>query len=360
MSKSEFGEIINYIKQNFTDDATDISDALELLNLAFDGLLNSANDRIAVLSREKDYDKTSEIIEFLKSVSALQDQIIEYSNIFSEGLETDEEEPNEELIEESGAIGEQGTIPNYAAYVVDSFAPHTLYEDFTHKKATAFSINNTRYDAKDWKDVLLKTCNVLAEIDESKFYDFLDDPVFRGRKISYFSREYVETKNVKLENLDLYVWVNLSANGVKKLISKLLKRYNIKISNYYIYLRADYTPLHNTYDVKNNSINTNSNDEEKIGIYVRNTLRQLSKKTYFSKSALSDMQSKQWSKETLSLNYPLLREYIDGIDISQQIRDDSYGRYWKEIFEFSGKKYFVTSQWYERQRELFNKWIKRI
>ncbi|HPO79557.1 MAG TPA: hypothetical protein PKU73_07565 [Defluviitoga sp.] len=43
--------------------------------------------------------------------------------------------------------------------------------------------------------------------------------------------------------------------------------------------------------------------------------------------------------------------------ISAQIKDGIYGRYWKEIFEFTGLKYLVTSQSYERLREPFARWI---
>lgn len=33
---------------------------------------------------------------------------------------------------------------------------------------------------------------------------------------------------------------------------------------------------------------------------------------------------------------------------------------WKEVFEFNGMKYLATSQWYERHREPFTRWITRL
>ncbi len=135
-------------------------------------------------------------------------------------------------------------IPNYSDYVVDSSIPHTLYEDFTHKKVAAFSINNKYYAVKDWKDLLLQTCDLLAQIDAAKFNELIDDPVMKGRKVSYFSRNFVDRKNEKIKNLDIYVWTNLSANSIRNLIRKLMRKFDIKITDYYIYLRADYSPLH--------------------------------------------------------------------------------------------------------------------
>ena len=72
------------------------------------------------------------------------------------------------------------------------------------------------------------------------------------------------------------------------------------------------------------------------------------------------MQSKQWSKEVLGINYPFIKPYLEGEDISVQIREGSYLRYWKEIFDYSGKKFFITSQWFDWDREKFEKWIENI
>lgn len=240
MEQIDLNKLIDLIKVYFPQDGFEISDALDLLNLALEGLLNSANNVMTELNKSKDYDKSMELLEFSKSISTLQGKINKYSNLISMNSETDEEEIEDELDE----IEEQRTIPNYADYVVDSSIPHTLYESFTHKKVTAFSFDNIRYPADNWKDVLIKTCNLLAEMDADKFLELIDDPAMKGRKISYFSRKHIEGRNDKLSNIDVYVWTKLSANSIRNLIIKLLKKFNLSINDYYIYLRADYTPLH--------------------------------------------------------------------------------------------------------------------
>ena len=35
-------------------------------------------------------------------------------------------------------------------------------------------------------------------------------------------------------------------------------------------------------------------------------------------------------------------------------------RYWKEIFEFNGRKYLIVSQWFECNRDRFDKWVKSL
>lgn len=352
--QSKLVDLVGYVRTNFPKDALDVCDSLELLNLALDGLLDSANRQISTLHKNKCYDKSMELLMISKEVSSFQTYISEYVTMLNVEAEIDEDD----FTDETDISEEQKIIPNYAEYTVDSSVPHSLYEDFTHKKATAFSIAGARYEAKDWKDVLLQTCDILSEIDSDKFYTFIDDPVMKGRKVSYFCKTYIEKKNHKLKNFDIYVWTNLSANHIRNLIRKLLKKYGIKISEFYVYLRADYSSLH-----RDDSISETENQllTEKIGKYVRMNMRTISNKQHrFSQNELMAMESKKWSKDTLGLDYPFFKPYIDGIDISEQIKEGTYGRYWKEIFEFNNKKFLITSQWFERNREEFDKWFQSL
>jgi len=43
----------------------------------------------------------------------------------------------------------------------------------------------------------------------------------------------------------LYVETNLSANFIVKIIAKMINIYKINVEEYKIYLKADYTELHN-------------------------------------------------------------------------------------------------------------------
>jgi hypothetical protein len=126
MAQINANKLIDFIKLYFPEDATEISDALDLLSLALDGLLSSTNTTIAEFHKNKDFDKGMELWEFSKSVAEIQGEINEYSTLISIDAEIDEEEPEEEPDE----IEEQRTIPNYSDYAVDSSIPHTLYEDF--------------------------------------------------------------------------------------------------------------------------------------------------------------------------------------------------------------------------------------
>lgn len=47
-----------------------------------------------------------------------------------------------------------------------------------------------------------------------------------------------------IKGADIYITTNLSANSIRNLIIKCLKKYNMKISDFKIYFRADYSDLH--------------------------------------------------------------------------------------------------------------------
>ncbi|HHU18229.1 MAG TPA: hypothetical protein GXZ70_08510 [Clostridiales bacterium] len=71
MVQGNLNRLIDYVRLYFPEDASEISDALDLLNLILDGLLSNANTIIAKFNNNKEYDKSIEMIEFSKSISKM-------------------------------------------------------------------------------------------------------------------------------------------------------------------------------------------------------------------------------------------------------------------------------------------------
>jgi hypothetical protein len=74
MAQNDVTRIIEIIKLCFPKDATEISDALELLNLALDGLMSSTNKSIAEFHKNKEFDKGMELWEFSKQCQQFRRQ----------------------------------------------------------------------------------------------------------------------------------------------------------------------------------------------------------------------------------------------------------------------------------------------
>ena len=134
---------------------------------------------------------------------------------------------------------------NYEEYSSDHTTAHTLFENFTYKRPHAFEMNNQTVNVKDWKDILIETCNMLTSINKDLIANYPNDPKFNGKKNSYFSDKPGTMRSPrKISSLDLFVETNFSANHIRNMIIKMLNHYRIPLADYKIYLRADYTPLH--------------------------------------------------------------------------------------------------------------------
>ena len=356
--RGDLDKLVAFVKNEFPVNAGEISDAIELLSLALDGLLEHTSIALTQSQHDRNFAKSKELVSLSEEVSDFQSEIIKWSNgLQDEVVAAEEDDSNDTDEEEDTAPREGNPLPNYAEYRVDQSVPHTLYESFTHKKACAFTFCGRKYQARDWKDLLIQVCDLLSNIDPNKIMSFIDDRSMVGSRIHYFGTKHVPYKNEKLTNTDVYVWINLSSNGKRNIIRKMLKKFNIPITEFLVYLRADYTPLHPSYRA-DAEIDDNLADDEKVGAYVRNAMRKLSEQNVaLSKADLSLMLSKEGTKRLFDVDYPFLKPYDASVDLAMQIKENGYGRYWKEVFILGGKKYLVTSQWYERSRDMFKNWF---
>lgn len=190
------------------------------------------NVYVPQLLTSQNYEKINEAVEKIKFINnktkALEELLIK-------NLEVNEEvtEDNEEIL-----------VKDYDKYRVDENEKHTLYETFRHKRPCAFVIEIKRIEANNWKEVLIETCNYLSEKNKKILEDIVINEKIKGRKRSLFS---VTKKQMfspeKLKYINGYVETNLSADGIKNLIKKLLKIYEIPLNKYYIHFRADYSEM---------------------------------------------------------------------------------------------------------------------
>ena len=231
-------DLIGFLKKNFPEHLSEIGVALDLFIYS----LNNAGEAITVrgneLSKSKDFE---DAIDFLKRASEVYDiaehiQTLIDSNQLNEIAFVSEDEKLKVI---------ENNYPNYEIYEVDTNIAHTLYEDFIHKRPCAFMLKNKKVCVTEWTKVLIETCNQLYEIDKSLIRKFPDEPKLNGRKSKYFTFDTPELLRApkKLNDLDFYVETHFSANDIRNLIIKMLNYYKIPLSEYRIYLRADYNKL---------------------------------------------------------------------------------------------------------------------
>ena len=230
-------ELIESICKSYPKKAKDIGESVGLLNMVIDELLGDINEDVTKALEGRDHKKATNCIEMHSQICEIYDENL---NLI-ESLETEEKEVD--VIEQTDEE-EKRVISDYNKYVVDHTVPHTLYENFEFKRPISFKLKDSEIKVSTWIEVFLKTSEVLCKIDSPIFKSFVDDKNMNGRKKSYFSlTENNIRKPRKLECADIYIESNLSANSIKQIVIKMLRKYNIKVTDYIVYFRADYTEL---------------------------------------------------------------------------------------------------------------------
>ena len=119
-----------------------------------------------------------------------------------------------------------------------------MYENFEHNRPIGFKLFGNIVEANTWAKVLIETCEILYKMDEKVFISFANDKNMNGKKRDYFSfTDNNIRKPKKLKSTDIFIETNLSANSIKQVIIKMLKKYQIKLQDYVVFYRADYTEL---------------------------------------------------------------------------------------------------------------------
>ncbi len=235
-------KLLKVIREELPEDALEIQECIELLNQSLSSCKQNLTDHLTYAATSKrEYDKLEMLKEHLKMIDEFQDRLYTIFNTLQL-----EEEVEEGIVEKEISDIEDSHIPDYEELRVDSNIPHNLYENFTYKRPAGFELFGRRYDTKDWKEVLCQTCEVLAAKNIDLFKSFISDKNMNGRKIAYFGYDpQVIREPMKITGTNIYVMTNMSANAIRNIIEKMLRKYKIKIDDYKIYFKADYSARHN-------------------------------------------------------------------------------------------------------------------
>ncbi|APG65128.1 hypothetical protein LPB136_07090 [Tenacibaculum todarodis] len=94
-----------------------------------------------------------------------------------------------------------------------------------------------------------------------------------------------------------------------------------------------------------------------IGKYVRLKLNEVLGKELINEEELKKMQDLEYSKFTFGIQFPFFKSV-------KSIEEVKVSRYWKEPVTVLDEKYFVCSEWYEREgnndRPYFEEWLSKI
>ena len=119
--------------------------------------------------------------------------------------------------------------------------PHSLAEDFTYKRPHGFILDGqaaTRITT--WQRLYELACRLLYARDEGRFRRLIEHPEF----ISNRGHHTVTSDRASLRKPlgvggDLYIEANLSANGIRDVVRRLLDAFEIAVERMQVFLRED-------------------------------------------------------------------------------------------------------------------------
>lgn len=232
----QMNNLILSIKKEFPDKAIDLYESIDLLLETIKDTMATIQEKSSEEMKNRDFEKSMYYMQLAQKLHNYESNI---DNLL-ETISMDEIEFTD--IDEK--IESKKEIPNYEQYRVDNTIEHTLKEDFTHKRPSSFKIDD-KYTSiiNTWQEMLLDTCKYLIKLDEEKFKQITKKPRLNGRKSIYFSVDKKVMRKPVCIGSGIYVESNMSANGIRNLILKLLKEFNIPTNSFKVYLKADYTNL---------------------------------------------------------------------------------------------------------------------
>lgn len=376
--------IIEFVKENLPEQSENLYSMLALLSETLADLKRQIADSYKILEDQDDerFDSFRSKAKEIKNIKNIIDKYIEILAV-SFGTDDIEESPEETnlqtALDNAKSESEQKQIlaVDYSSELLntDRNREHSLYEDFRHTMPCAFRIFEQKIEADQWKILLLKFCEYLYDTNPDEFLRIADDSKMQGSSRHYISAYKKKVPAAqKMKNINLYVIGNISANGVRNYIVRLLSRFDIPKKNFAIFIRRDLSLLHsnkpsrtviskedNASDVAPNT-KTHEKDDVKIGEFVRSAMQRLSAEKYvFPDNLLLKLTSGVETKKMFGVGLPFLKEYNKKIPISEQTKDSNgYNRYWKEVFEFNGHQYLIVSQWTKNNEIRIRNWLDEI
>mgnify|MGYP006289597631 FL=1 len=119
--------------------------------------------------------------------------------------------------------------------------PHQLAENFTFKRPYGFILCGRAFkNVNTWRRMFELVCRELQKHDAKKFASLPENKAFqnsRGKSTFASSPDKLRAA-VKLTE-DVYAEVNLSANGIRDVMQKLLEVYEIPAEDMTVFLRQD-------------------------------------------------------------------------------------------------------------------------
>lgn len=234
---------MDFLQKEVPSNAGDLNNSLNSTLEIIERTRAAVSGSVPKLYQNGRHDEVENFTNADKQLMEMENYLREFANIEKENHT------------EKSFTNETSYKPDYDSYKVDETEVHNLDEDFSNKRPIGFLLEGKRYSVRNWNRLLVMVCEILSQKNSTLFQSFPEDESMQGRTRTYFSRKPMKYSCKKVGGTNIYVLTNNNGNGNCSIIIKMLEKYNIPTTSMEIYLRADYSPLHENDDnVKKNKI----------------------------------------------------------------------------------------------------------
>ncbi len=124
---------------------------------------------------------------------------------------------------------------------LDQKVPYSLDHDFSYKRPIAYKLGDQYFpDLSSWSFIFRSLCQFLYERNPTAYLNLPDNPNLLSRRgTKYYSRLVEDLRIAKDYCGGVFVETNLSANGIRDNIEKLLPEFEIEVGSFQVFLRED-------------------------------------------------------------------------------------------------------------------------
>lgn len=220
--------------------------------------------------------------------------------------------------------------------------------NFSNTKPEEFSFVGEYVKVLSWADLLAKFINIAYDLDTETFIDL----AAKNYSISNADRIYISNDERKLrrakqiDNSGIFFETNLSSNNIISFIKDLLLKMKLEIEDF------NFSLSDAPFDV--NDENTWSEGLLPVGKLFYNLIEDLIDKSKITISELEQLKTKEYTKSLFrATDYPAVAN-----NRTDNMGNSAYKRYRAKALQFNGVDIYISTQFFESDREAVIEWYK--
>lgn len=221
--------------------------------------------------------------------------------------------------------------------------------DFSNTKPDAFSFVGEFNKVTNWVDLLTKFIDIAYDLDNNLFIDLAKQnysiPNATRVYISNDERQFRRAKQI--EKSGIYFEINLSANNILSFIKDLLQKMNLDLGDFSFSLSE--VP----FDI--NDEESWSEDLIPVAKLFYNLIEDLIAKSKISNAEIEKLKTREYTKSIFrSTDYPAIAN-----NRNDNMGNSTQKRYRAKALNFEGNKIYISTQFFNSDREAIIEWYKK-